>query len=298
MQTQEENTSNKIQALIKLLDDPDENIYSEVKNQLLLLGPVALPYLEEIWNNTINAWLVQRIEEVIEDIKFNELAKSLIEWKYQKQEDLLYAVWLINHFQYSEITLEYLNKKTEQIRKDIWIEFAEDLTALEEVRIINHILYEVHQFSGNIANYYSVQNNYLHYVLENKKGNNITLGVLYLIIAQKLGLPVFAVNIPDYLILIYINDNINLYDANKDSLIDAVLFYINPFSKGTLLQREDIAEFLKQMNLPEMLEYFIPCSNVQVIEKLLMSIAESYFQQGNMIMFDRYVSISEKLRKG
>lgn len=298
MQTQEENTSNKIQALIKLLDDPDENIYSEVKNQLLLLGPVALPYLEEIWNNTINAWLVQRIEEVIEDIKFNELAKSLIEWKYQKQEDLLYAVWLINHFQYSEITLEYLNKKTEQIRKDIWIEFAEDLTALEEVRIINHILYEVHQFSGNIANYYSVQNNYLHYVLENKKGNNITLGVLYLIIAQKLGLPVFAVNIPDYLILIYINDNINLYDANKDSLIDAVLFYINPFSKGTLLQREDIAEFLKQMNLPEMPEYFIPCSNVQVIEKLLMSIAESYFQQGNMIMFDRYVSISEKLRKG
>ncbi len=298
MELQEDNTPNKIQALIKLLDDPDENIYSEVKNQLLLLGPVALPYLEEIWNETLSNWLVQRVEEIIEDIKFNELAKELIQWKYEKQDDLLYAVWLINHFQYSEITLEYLQKKIEQIRKDIWIEFAEDLTALEEVLIINNILYDVHQFSGNIANYYSVQNNYLHYVLENKKGNNITLGILYLIIAQKLELPIFAINIPDYLILSYINKDINLYDAKSHSLRDATLFYINPFSKGTLLQKEDIIEFLKQINTLKNPDYFIPCNNVQVIEKLLMSISESYAQHGNTTMFARYSTVAKKLIEG
>lgn len=286
----------KIEALIKLLDDPDETVFSEVKNQLLLLGPVALPYLEQVWNDAMSSWMIQRVEDIMEDIKFNELSKNLVKWKYHQQEDLLYAVWLINQFQYSEITLDYLNKKIEQIKKDIWIEFAEDLTALEEIMIINHILYEVHQFTPNIANYNAVQNNYLHYVLENKKGNNISLGILYLLIAQKMELPVFAVNIPDYFILAYINDDLNLYDANSKSLQDATLFYINPFSKGILLQKEDIVQFLEQTHTPYNSDFFIPCSNDQIIEKLIMKIANAYAQQGNSVMYSKYKNIAQKLK--
>lgn len=297
MDIKRNNIPKKIEALIQLIDDPDDDIYLEVKNQLLLLGPVALPYLEEIWNETINNWLIQRVEEIIEDIKFNEFEKKLIHWKKYQTEDLLNAVWLINQLQYPEITLEYLQKKIDQIRKDIWIEFAEDLTALEEIMILNHILYEVHQFAGNIANYNSLQNNYLHYVLENKKGNNITLGILYLIIAQKLDLPVYAVNIPDYLILTYINKEKNLFDAKSESLKDAILFYINPFSKGTLLQKQDIDEFLNQMQIPESDEFFLPCSNVVVVEKLLMNIAHAYAQAGNMKLYNKYKGSAKKLRE-
>ncbi|MCX7728143.1 MAG: transglutaminase-like domain-containing protein [Bacteroidia bacterium] len=295
MPIQENDTSRKIQALISLIDDPDETVFTQVKNQLLLLGPVALPYLEKVWNETMNSFIVQRIEEIIEDIKFNELSKDLLHWKYHQQENLLYAVWRINHFQYPEVSFEYLNKKIEQIKKDIWIEFAEDLTALEEVMIINHILYEVHQFAPNIANYNAVQNNYLHYVLENKKGNNISLGILYLLLAQKMELPVFAINIPDYLILTYINDTINLYDASSQSLQDATLFYINPFSKGTLLQKEDIIHFLEQTNMEPEKNFFTPCSNADIAEKLLTSIAHSYKSQGNSFMYNKFIRIAQRL---
>jgi len=291
------NTPKKIKALLQLIDDPDEIVYSEVKQQLLLLGPVALPYLEQIWNEALNSAIVQRVEEIIEDIKLNEFTKDLIHWKNHNQDDLLYGVWLVNHFQYPEISLEHLNTKIEQIKKDIWIEFAEDLTALEEVLIINHILYEVHQFNPNIAHYHAVQNNYLHHVLETKKGNNITLGILYLLIAQKLELPIFAVNIPDYLILSYINDDYNIYDAKFHSLQEATLFYINPFSKGTLLQEQDVKEFLAQINKQEKTDYFVPCTHSEVVEKLLLSIASSYAQQGNVTMYSRYKSIAQKLKE-
>ena len=289
--------SNKIQALIRLIDDPDENIYLEVKNQLLLLGPVALPYLEKVWNDTMNEWLVQRIEDIIEDIKFNELSKNLIQWKYEQQENLLYAVWLINHFQYPEITYEYLDKKIETIRKDIWMEFAEDLTALEEIHILNHILYDVHQFAPNIANYKSIQNNYLHYVLENKKANNITLGILYLILAQKLNLPVFAINIPNYFILACIDNEVNLYDVQSSSLQEATLFYINPFSKGVLLQKEDIIEFLSKIEMPLDSNYFTPCSNADIVNKLLLNIISAYTEQGNTVLSSKYQLVVEKFMK-
>ncbi len=295
--TDNKHTTKKIEALLKLLDDPDDNVFSEVKQQLLLLGPVALPYLEKVWNNTMNSWIVQRVEDIIEDIKFNELAKQLLQWKYHKQEDLMYAVWLLNHFQYPEISLKFLDQKIEQIKKDIWIEFAEDLTALEEITIINHILYEVHLFSPNIANFYAVQNNFLHYVLENKKGNSISLGILYLLIAQKLNLPVFAVNIPDYLILCYINDAVNLYDAKSDSVQEATLFYINPFSKGTLLQKEDIKEFLNHLNIEQNVEFFIPCSHAVIIEKLILSTMQSFLHQGNSVLYRKYKNLLQTFKE-
>lgn len=297
MESRKKLPHHKIQTLIQLIDDPDETVFSEVKNQLILLGPVALPFLEKVWNETMNQLITQRIEEIIEDIKFNELAEQLIYWKYHQQEDLLYAVWLINHFQYSEVMLSQLKEEIEKIRKDIWVEFAEDLTAFEEIQIINHIIYDVHQFSANISNYYSVQNNYLHFVLKNKKGNNITLGILYLLIVQQLKKPIFAVNIPNYLILTYLDDNINIYDASSQSLKDAALFYINPFSKGTLLQQNDIEDFLSQMNIPLQDSYFTPCSHLDIIEKLLWNIANSYAQQGNTIMYSKYKKVYTQLKE-
>ncbi len=281
----------KIEALVKLLDDPDESIYTEVKYQLLLLGPVALPYLESAWDSAMNNLFLQRTEEIIEEIKFNFLIQELKAWKENKQDDLLYAIWLITSFQYPEISYEFLNKQLELIKKDIWLELTEDLTSIEEVRIINHILYEVHQFNGNLANYFAVQNNYLHYVLENKKGNTVSLGILYLLIAQKLKLPIFGVSIPDYLILSYINGDANLYDASFQSLDDAILFYINPFSKGILLQKEDISGFLEQIQTPSRESFFAPCSNIEIVQKLLNSIAESHEQNGNKEIADKYRNI-------
>jgi hypothetical protein len=104
------------------------------------------------------------------------------------------------------------------------------------------------------------------------------------------------VNIPYYLILTYIDNFANLFDASSNSLQEATLFYINPFSKGNLLQKNDIREFLNQMNIEESDQYYIPCSNVDVIEKLLMSIANSYAQQGNSVMYKKYNDIAVRLK--
>ncbi len=59
----------------------------------------------------------------------------------------------------------------------------------------------------------------LHLVLENKRGNPLTLCVIYLLIATKLDLPVYGVNLPNLFILTY-----------KHPVVDQ--FYINVYNKG------------------------------------------------------------------
>ncbi|KAF5277932.1 hypothetical protein FQR65_LT15898 [Abscondita terminalis] len=60
--------------------------------------------------------------------------------------------------------------------------------------------------SGNTANYHDPQNSYLNKVLESKKGNPITLACIYCVIAQRLDIPIYGVNLPKHFVLAYMNE--------------------------------------------------------------------------------------------
>ena len=67
-------------ALITLLDDPDDGVYSEVKNRFIILGPPAIPHLETAWENSFDALMQKRIETIIHTIQFKALQTSLKNW--------------------------------------------------------------------------------------------------------------------------------------------------------------------------------------------------------------------------
>ena len=75
-------------ALITLLDDPDDGIYSEVKNRFIVLGPPAIPHLETAWENSFDALMQKRIEGIIHTIQFKALQNALKNWAENEQEDL------------------------------------------------------------------------------------------------------------------------------------------------------------------------------------------------------------------
>jgi len=147
-------------ALITLLDDPDEDIYSQVKDRFVTLGPPAIPHLETAWENSFDAIMQRRIEAIIHTIQFETLQKALKLWAKEDHEDLLKGILILSRYQYPDLDENSCEAATAN-KEDVWLELHEDLTALEKVKIINHILFEVHQFSGNITNYHAPQNSFL-----------------------------------------------------------------------------------------------------------------------------------------
>ena len=63
----------ELNALIHLLDDPDEIIYSEIRKKFVSLGPPAIPHLESAWENTYDIIMQKRIEQIIHHIQFSKL---------------------------------------------------------------------------------------------------------------------------------------------------------------------------------------------------------------------------------
>lgn len=194
--------------------------------------------LESAWENSFDSVLQQRIEAIIHLIQFDNIRRSLREWALPEQQDLLTGAILIARYQYPDLDDAALRKHVEQIKQDIWLELNNNLTALEKVKVINHILFDVHNFSSNTQNYHAPQNSYINNVLESKKGNPVSLSIIYAVLAQELRIPIYGVNLPEHFILAYV-DNGSINNALIEDP-DRVLFYINPFSRGAPVNKKKL----------------------------------------------------------
>ena len=268
----------ELQAIITLLEDPDMQIFKEVYKTLMDKGVDVVPDLEKAWEVAENSLTQTRLEDIIHKIQLNAVHQGLSNWIRNGATDLLEGAYLIAHYQYPELGMYEILTPIERIKHDIWLELNENLTALEKVRVMNHIIFDVHKFTSNTSNYYSPQNSFINQVIFSKKGNPISLGIIYAAVAQKLGLPIYGVNLPKNFILAFKDEFQEL--LNPESKEDGILFYINPFNKGAVLGRKEIDFFLKQQNIVPDDIFYKPCTNIEIIQRLLLNLIYSYEKLG------------------
>ena len=267
-------TSN-ISALIKLLDEPDETAFGLIRNQIFSIGPDALAPLEKALENTFDSLVQERIQEIIRKLYQENLYVDFVNWLNLGSDDLLKGFILVTQTQYPALNEEEIRITVEQLKMDVWIELHENLTALENVKVINHVLFDQHHFDGNKSDMNAPQNSYVNTFLETHKGSPLSLGILFIILAQKLGMPVFGVNLPQHFILAYLTEP-GISNPGEDD----VLFYINPFNKGAVFTRREIELFIREMKFKPEKSFFSPCTNPDIIRRLINSLISSYNQYG------------------
>ena len=273
----------ELNALLSLLDDPDKDVFIQVREKLLSIGEKAIPALENIWEHSFDTGIQNKIEGIIHNIQFNITAQSLKEWSATAEQNLLAGALLIAKYQYPDLNTDKIKRQIQQIRQDIWLELNDKLTALEQVKIINHILFDVHNFSGNTQHYHAPQNSYINNVLESKKGNPLSLSLVYLIVAQDLKIPIFGVNLPEHFVLCYkdVHQLMSVRTKRDEEMIaKGILFYINPFSKGAVFGKGQLDIYLKKMNLNIQQDHYQPCTNLEMIKRLLRNLVFSYKKLG------------------
>lgn len=270
----------ELKALISLLDDPDDNIYLEIKNKIISYGDDVIPHLENAWETSFNQLLQQRIENIIHFLQFSSIKNSLELWNKTPNKKLLEGAIIVAKYQYPDLNVVQINEYIDKLTQEVWLELADNLTALEKIKVVNKIIFELHDFNGNTKNINSPQNSYINNVIETKRGNPITLGIIYLSVCQKLNIPVYGVNVPAHFILAY---------AEKK---DDVLFYLNLFNKGAVFFKKDIDKFLEQLKTEPKKEYYIPCNNKTIITRLIQHLVYTY---DNMGYLDKKEELQELL---
>lgn len=263
----------ELEALINLLEDPDDQVFKSVSGRLVELGDKVVSPLEKRWEITLKQDLQVRIENVIKEIHYNKLATDLDAWRSYGGEDLLQGAFLAARLQYPDLEFKALDLLIEKIRKDIWLEMNNQLTALEKVRIINYFFYEIHKFEKSLKKAHTPQLYLINHVLDTRKGSPVLLGLIYAELARRLNLPIYGVNLPRNFVLCY-------HDSDFPDDPNGILFYINPSDKGAVLGLKELKSFLTQLKIEESEFYFTPCSNIDILERLLINLRYAYDRSG------------------
>ena len=276
---EEENTDLKnrslnnkeLKALISLLEDDDAQVLEHVENKILSIGKPIISLLEDCWTGSFNSKLQSRIEDILHTLQFEILKEKLQNWYESEQEDLLKGLWILATYQYPDLEYSELQVKIEQFYFETWVAFQNVQHPIDQIRRLNSIFFEKLGFKANVNNFHSVNNSMINQVLESKKGNPISLAVVYMLIAQKLKLPVFGVNLPNLFVLTHKSEELT--------------FYINIFNRGVIFSKQDIDNYLKQLKLPQNEVFYSPCDNLAILRRTLHNLMQSfeYAAQGEKI---------------
>ena len=111
---------------------------------------------------------------------------------------------------------------------------AADAVPLHRLRLLNRFFFQDLGYAGNVNHYHDPRNSYLHEVLRTRRGIPITLAVLYIELAQAIGLPARGVSFPGHFLV-----KLRLRQGQRQGEV-----LIDPFS-GRSLSREELAEMLQ-----------------------------------------------------
>jgi len=283
----------KIESLISLIDDQDQAVFELVQNQIMELGSDVIPLLNDAYDHSDNELMSTRLKTIIEQLNLSKAQVQIRNWKKNNAQNLYEGLSILSTYQYPRLNIEKITRSINKIRQELWLEINDQMTALEKVRILNHIFFDIHLFRGDSKDFFAPENSFLNDVVIRKKGNPISLSAIYSIVAQSVNIPIYGVNMPNHFIVAYTD---RLYTQPlRDIKINDILFYINPFNRGEIYSLKEMRHFLSSMKVVPRDQYLIPCSNVTIVQRSLNNLISIYTNLGEMEKAERFKLILSEL---
>jgi regulator of sirC expression with transglutaminase-like and TPR domain len=136
---------------------------------------------------------------------------------------------------------------------------------LTQAEKLAHFLFEEMEFQGNMATYFDPRNNFLNDVLDRRLGIPITLSILFVAIAQRLGLPAFGIGMPGHFIAA-------VRYGEQD-------YYFDPYHEGKRLTLQDCANLVRQTAGFEFRpEWLQPTDSRSILIRILNNLRNVYVQ--------------------
>ncbi len=115
--------------------------------------------------------------------------------------DLLHAALLVAKLDHDDLDVEAYRREVDRMARAVKALFDKEADEKAKLAALNKYLFAEHGFHGSRGDYYSRENSYLHAVIDDREGLPITLSVLYLELARRVGLKVVGVALPGHFVV-------------------------------------------------------------------------------------------------
>lgn len=173
-------------------------------------------------------------------------------------EDLLRAALLLALLDNDELDVGFYVQAVQDLADEFLESLPEDISATDRLAAFHRFLFEEQGFHGARLSYYTASNSYLNEVLDDREGLPITLSVVYLELARRVGIEAVGIGLPGHFIV--------------QASVDGEPQLIDAFNRGrTLTQAEAMAQVAAR-GLAWDEEYLRPQTPREIIVRMLRNL--------------------------
>jgi regulator of sirC expression with transglutaminase-like and TPR domain len=218
------------EALLSLLDDPSPTVRRALLARFSVHGAAAAAMLQEIAHSS-NRVLARHASWFIEELKLadpvSEFRSFIRSLNYELETGTLLLARTVNpQLDVAECRAE-IDDMAARCRELI----SEPSSNREKCRVVNRVLFHEWGFRGNVEQYTDPLNSFIDKVLTRRKGIPISLSVLYLLVGERLGLPLEPVGLPGHFVV--------------GCYADEAPFFIDPFDQGLFRDADEVFALLR-----------------------------------------------------
>jgi regulator of sirC expression with transglutaminase-like and TPR domain len=262
------------QALISLLADDDAKVYRTVRETLLSFGPGCTEWMRAhtLSNDPV---LRRRATEIVQHFGRIDADTQFLAFCLNQGEDfdLEHGVLLLSRTQYPSINIEGYTAILDDYAGELRDRLDLSLPADQILRTISEYLFRELKFTGDSQNFYDPENSYFNCVLDRRIGNQISLSLLFLLVARRLRLPVAGILLPGHFLCRYQSSRAELY--------------VDAFHGGRLLAKADCVKHVIQLRQRFDESCLAPVSPRRILLRICASLHQIYTQQKSPIQTER-----------
>ena len=236
---------------------PDRPPKAEVVEKLMSDAPASLAVLRERAKQLERqAAQLRELAIAVHRQRVNAELAKLVEAK-EADVDLIHAALLIARLDNDELDVEAYHQEVERMAREIKAPLPEDADETAKLAALKKYLFEQRGFHGSRMDYYNRANSYLNEVLDDREGLPITLSVLYLELARRLGVEVVGVGLPGHFVVKHVPAKgepqlVDVYEGARPLSRDEAAKLVESYT-GQPLRDEQLAAVSKKAILVRML---------------------------------------------
>ncbi|MFO0984171.1 MAG: transglutaminase-like domain-containing protein [Planctomycetota bacterium] len=270
-----------LRALISLLPDENPRVLSMVRDRLLEMGSTAVPQLRDASVDD-DPRLRLRARDLLEEMEIRDLEPQVVELLRAEAPDLEEGAFLISRFAHRHLDVasyrELLDRMAEELRPRV-----QSLSSPAKIIFaVNSYLFGELGFHGNQRSYYEPDNILMHRVLDRRKGIQITLAIVYLLIAKRLSLPFCGIGLPGHFLVGYGDDKPDVF--------------VDVFHRGKLLSRSDCRTFLEREQYGNDEASLEPATTQQILSRMVTNLVLVYHQVNDRRHESRFARLLQAMR--
>lgn len=205
--------------------------------------------------------------------------------------DLLTGALLIARDAYPGLDLGAQRAKLDELAAPLAGRGLAGLPHTVQARLLSDYLYVLRGFHGARADYYDPRNSFLSDVLDRKTGIPITLAVVYIEVARRLGVDALGVGFPGHFLV-----RLGARSSEPGALANEPVI-IDPFDQGRLLDAAALESLLRRSNVraPLSSDMLEPARTRHVVARMLMNLRGVYAARGDtprlLLVLDRLIDL-------